>query len=167
MIYADAGGNIVEKRIGFITIRSLTGGVYFYVQRKSRFVGNGVTVSFEVEKLNVAGGMNLKTGVFTAPVPGIYFFSFIGIKDFRNMSPIEMTLRLNNVRVGMAIGTSGLGSFSVSIHATLKLNVGDRVYLVKEMGNTLDDDARHLSHFSGHLLQEELIVMNNTAAKSL
>jgi len=154
---------IEEKRIGFVNIESLPEGVHFYVQRKTNFEDNGVTVTFELQRLNAGGGMNLKTGVFTAPVPGIYFFSFIGIRDDSSLSGIEITLRLNKAKVGMAVATAGLGSFSISIHATLKLKAGDRVYLVKEMGNKLRDDSRHLSHFSGHLLKEELIVMDNTS----
>lgn len=154
---------IEEKRVGFVSIESLPGGVHFYVQRKSNFEDNGATITFEVQRLNAGGGMNLQTGIFTAPVPGIYFFSFIGIKDYSSLNPIEMTLRLNKAKVGMAVATTGLGSFSISIHATLKLKAGDRVYLVKEMGNKLTDDSRHLSHFSGHLLQEELVVMDNTS----
>ena len=154
---------IEEKRIGFVNIESLPEGVHFYVQRKTNFEDNAATVTFELQRLNAGGGMNLKTGVFTAPVPGIYFFSFIGIRDDSSISGIEITLRLNKAKVGMAVATAGLGSFSISIHATLKLKAGDRVYLVKDMGNKLREDSRHLSHFSGHLLKEELIVMDNTS----
>ena len=47
--------------------------VYFYVQRKTNFTTWNTPMPFEIEKMNVGGGMNLKTGVFTAPKSDEYF----------------------------------------------------------------------------------------------
>ncbi len=43
-------------------------------------VQKNTIIPFQVEILNVGGGMNTATGVFTAPVDGIYYFVFSGIK---------------------------------------------------------------------------------------
>jgi len=38
------------------------------------------TMNFQVERLNIGGGMNLGTGIFTAPASGFYYFAFSAVK---------------------------------------------------------------------------------------
>lgn len=110
--------------------------------------------------------MNLMTGIFTAPTPDIYHFTFICTKGFRfNLESTEVTLRLNDARVKLPEASSGLTFYTYSIQISLKLKKGDRIYLVKETGGALVEDENHILYFSGHLLQEELTVMNSTIVK--
>jgi hypothetical protein len=43
--------------------------------------GAGTTVTYNSTILNVGGNMNLTTGLFTAPVTGIYHFTFSGFRN--------------------------------------------------------------------------------------
>ncbi len=68
---------VMEKRLGFIDIKSSAKRVYFYVQRNSSKVTRGPSIlRYTIQLLNVGGGMNQSTGVFTAPKPGVYHFDF-------------------------------------------------------------------------------------------
>jgi len=128
-------------------------------------VGKGAKITFEVSKLNLGGAMNLKTGIFTAPTPGIYHFSFICSKGF-SLEQIEVALHLNDSKEGIPEATSGTTFYSYSIQVTLKLKKGDRVHLVKETVGTLLEDEKHVLYFSGHLLQEEITLKNSTVVKA-
>ena len=48
-------------------------------RKRSIYTTKDVPISFELEKLNVGEAMDLKSGIFTAPRPGFYFFSFTGV----------------------------------------------------------------------------------------
>lgn len=90
-------------------------------------------------------------GTFTAPVRGVYFFSFtasdylkgyMGLSLYRNNQPIVFSLDLN------AHG----GYASTSNAVALQLHRGDRVGLRLPASYRLYDDSRNFSIFSGFLL---------------
>ncbi len=99
------------------------------------------------------------TGVFTVPVDGIYHFEFSGIKDPSDPSPIFVNLLVNGVTIGDAYGSNIPGYYLglSSINAHLRLKTGDQVSLLKN-GGILNDDAGHYTHFSGWLVEEDLII---------
>ena len=149
--------NTVEKRVGLMTIKSSP--IYFYVQRKSNFAVPNVVIPYEVELLNEGGALDLASGIFTAPVSGVYYFSF---KSFTGSGRYQhqwiitsVALRLN----GNTVTTSTIvfGGLMVSLECTLKLNQGDLVDIKKGPTGTLEDNhIEHLTHFSGSLLDEYL-----------
>lgn len=90
-------------------------------------------------------------GVFTAPVGGVYVFSFtaadflkgyMGVTLYRNQQPIVSSLDLND-HGGYASATNG---------ALIPLEAGDRVRLSLPASYRLYDDTRSFSVFSGFLL---------------
>lgn len=136
--------------------------VYFYVQKNSFTTVPGV-ITFEVARLNIGNAMNIKTGIFTAPKSGIYFFLFSGLKEINsNGGRLEIRLQINgsfNVALawfsGATTSTSGI-NFGGGLHSTLHLNAGDTVALVLKLGVLYDNPWDYYSHFSGWLLEEDL-----------
>ena len=77
--------------------------VHFYVQRNSSFDTTGTPIPFDLEMVNDGNAMNLTTGIFTAPVTGIYFFSFTGLVEFPASSStvqLGVSLKMNGNYIG-------------------------------------------------------------------
>ena len=123
---------VIEKKLGYIDVKS-TSGVYFFVQAfgNQSVSGNGI-LRFEKERLNIGGGMNLKSGIFTAPKTGIYYaFLFAIVKSAFNVDYVSVFFRLNGIRIGDSAGGPGIFAVPVSFPVTLKLKRGDRIDLQK------------------------------------
>ena len=103
--------------------------------------------------------MNIGTGVFKAPKAGTYSFAFSGLKVNDAAIKTWMELRLNGAKIGRdffdASGTALMTSSS--LNANLKLKVGDEITLVLS-GGALHDDATYYTHFTGILIEEDLII---------
>ena len=117
-------------------------------------------VTFDVERLNVGGAMNINTGVFTAPRSGTYFFSFAFMKD-KKANSIVIFIRKNGANIG-ASHTDAIANSKVqsSLPSILKLRSGDVVDLVQTRDGIIYDDASHYTHFTGWLMEEDLEIPN-------
>ncbi|KAM6968040.1 complement C1q-like protein 4 [Aplochiton taeniatus] len=122
--------------------------------------GNGLRKSgFSNENLvykdvltNVGGAYNQETGVFTAPVRGVYYMRFTA------NSPTETTMSSVLYKNGMDIvliaheQPSGPGSDTASNGAALLLEQGDTLHMVLWPNTQIWDNSNHHSTFSGFLL---------------
>jgi hypothetical protein len=112
--------------------------------------------------------MDLTSGIFTAPRPGIYFFSFSGLVGFPASSSrvqFGVALYLNGVRIGTGYveeaNTVANQNSPLTLQSTLNLKKGDQVWVTissQSAGTYLYDDSYdHFTHFTGWMLEEEIV----------
>ena len=140
--------------MGYMDIK--TSAVYFHVRRKTIFSEVQKTIPFEIENLNIGNAMDMKSGVFKAPKAGVYYFTYSGTKR-NTASDTNVDLRLNGKEIARGHSTGMHGSLTMSIHATVKLQVGDEISLFLTEGVIFDMDIYPLSNFIGLLVEEDLI----------
>ncbi len=155
-----------QKWIGYVDVKSEP--VHFYVQRNSSFSTQDTPIPFEFAWVNEGNAMDLPSGIFTAPRPGIYFFSFTGVAYLKSSSwaTFDSYLYLN----GNRIGTSNVKEQNapidqynpLTLQSTLNLQKGDRVwvqinYYPDSSLYLADYPSSHLTHFTGFMLEEEIV----------
>jgi len=132
--------------------------VSFDVRRNSSFENPKNIITFEHEFLNVGGAMNASTGIFTAPVAGIYYFSFAAFAK-ANWKTVVI-LNKNGRSAGASYSSSDTTNLVTDItlalpvcQVLLKLEANDTVNMVLSVGR-LYDDANHYMHFLGFLVEQ-------------
>jgi hypothetical protein len=159
-----------QKWIGYADVKSAP--VHFYVQRNSNFNKTSIPIPFDVAVVNEGNAMNLTSGKFTAPRPGIYFFSFAGTARLSaepssadTLASFFSYLYLNWKVIGKSFvreDNTPVNQWSpMSFQLTLNLKKGDQVWMqITISGSTktsLYDDYYPYTHFTGFLLEEEIV----------
>lgn len=98
--------------------------------------------------INAGQAYSSLSGIFTAPVMGVYYFRF----TIAASGMVEFEMHKNDKLV-MLTGETGSDLHTVSSGLTILLMVGDRVniHIPRTLGKVLDND-KYLSSFSGFLL---------------
>ncbi len=156
----------LQRWIGYADVKSAP--VHFYVQRNSQFETTKTPIPFDLARVNEGNAMHLASGIFTAPRPGNYFFSFTGLARFSYSSPkvwLGIGLYLNGGRVGVGY-VEEASTFDnqwspLTLQSTLNLKKGDRVWLQIDFWSCscqfLADNENHNNHFTGFMLEEEIV----------
>jgi hypothetical protein len=159
-----------QKWIGYADVKSAP--VHFYVTRNSSFKTIDTPIPFELARVNEGNAMDLRSGKFTAPRPGIYFFSFAGVTSLYDSSSsvgFYSRLYLNGNSIGRSFvheNNVPVDQFSsMSFQSTLNLKTGDQVWvqtyyssdLIFGSNSYLYDDSYHSTHFTGFMLEEEIV----------
>jgi hypothetical protein len=155
-----------QKWIGYADVKSAP--VHFYVQRNATFSTTG-TIPFELAVLNEGNAMNLTSGIFTAPVTGVYFFSFTGVARFPASTSyvyLNVGLYLNGGLIGEGRAEDAntvTNQFSPlsTLQSTMNLKKGDRVWVtitgMSSGAYLLEVGDTHYTHFTGFMLEEEIV----------
>ncbi|XP_046638032.1 uncharacterized protein LOC124316249 [Daphnia pulicaria] len=153
-----------QKWIGYVDVKSAP--VHFYVQRNSNFNTQSTPIPFDLVRVNEGNAMDLNTGKFTAPQPGIYFFSFAGVAHLESSSYANFYsyLYLNGNSIGLSFVAEYKGPVEqysvVTLQSTLNLKKGDRLWVqIGYSGSDTylhDNIDYHLTHFTGFMLEEEI-----------
>jgi len=129
--------------------------VHFYAHKGCQSSNDNGIIPFDLVKINLGGGLNSVTGVFTAPKSGFYKFMFNAIKEYSFIEGLHVNIRVNRNVQGESITPMGVNAHSLMLHAILKLKKGDRVDLYKKGGRLSCNPVYPNSHFSGSLLVED------------
>ncbi|XP_062375733.1 complement C1q-like protein 2 [Sardina pilchardus] len=100
---------------------------------------------------NVGNAYNPNTGVFTAPVRGVYSFVLFVLGQ-GHATRTGVSLHKNGEHVVIAWSNQPSGYDKTSNGASLLLEVGDVVYVKLWHNGWVYDDQNHHTTFSGHLL---------------
>lgn len=123
--------------------------VAFSVRLGNNFPKTGKPIVFHDVIYNGQNSYNVRTGYFTCEQPGVYEFSF---HCTINQIAASVDLMRNGDRVLHSFTTRQNGYITASGNVYIKLEKGDRVYLLTQQSqNGLTSD----SVFSGHLLFTE------------
>uniref|UniRef100_A0A669CRV5 Cerebellin 10 n=1 Tax=Oreochromis niloticus TaxID=8128 RepID=A0A669CRV5_ORENI len=99
---------------------------------------------------NIGNAYNPHTGIFTAPVRGVYHFDWSVYARANNKT--GAALFRNGEHIFLAYENPTSGDVSGSNAASLRLEVGDQVSVRLWANTRIFDDQYHHTSFSGHLI---------------
>ncbi|KAL0966496.1 hypothetical protein UPYG_G00295960 [Umbra pygmaea] len=112
----------------------------------------GITLVFKNVFTNIGNAYNPTTGMFTAPVRGLYLFRLFVYGGGQHSVPISAVLHKNGKQILVAYARQAGYDVAASNGVSLLLEVGDVVNLHLWANNKIFDNASCHSTFSGHLL---------------
>ncbi|CAC5425852.1 C1QL [Mytilus coruscus] len=118
---------------------------------KSLSLSTNEIIKFDIVFINNLNGYNPSTGIFTAPIAGVYQFSSIVMKD--RGKPLVVSLWHNNTRVSsvsMKVSDHTTGTLSV----ILDLQKGDQIAVKSYYNYTVYSNAMNYNTFSGNLIAQ-------------
>ncbi|CAB1326709.1 unnamed protein product [Coregonus sp. 'balchen'] len=112
----------------------------------------GITLVYRNIYSNIGNAYNPTTGIFTAPVRGLYLFRFYIYGGGDSSVPTAAALHKNGHQIAIAYAVHASGGISSSNGVSVVLEVGDVVNMHLWAGTKIYDSTNRHSTFSGHLL---------------
>uniref|UniRef100_A0A674BKD3 C1q domain-containing protein n=1 Tax=Salmo trutta TaxID=8032 RepID=A0A674BKD3_SALTR len=112
----------------------------------------GITLVYRNIYSNIGNAYNPTTGIFTAPVRGLYLFRFYIYGWGESSVATSAVLHKNGHHIAIAHADHSSGGINSSNGVSLLLEVGDVIYMHLWAGRKIYDNESHHSTFSGHLL---------------
>ncbi|XP_053484627.1 adiponectin-like [Ictalurus furcatus] len=126
------------------TLTSVSRNIGPYSERRTLVYENALT--------NVGNAYNPKTGIFTAPVKGVYYFSIVLFNPFDNSTGLSL-MKNGEAIVSVSDNPPGADTEDTACNSvSLLLEKGDRVYLELLENRKVYTDGWRRNTFSGHLL---------------
>ncbi|XP_032444011.1 multimerin-2-like [Xiphophorus hellerii] len=110
------------------------------------------TMVFRHVTTNIGNAYSPSTGLFTAPVRGVYHFEFHIYGHGSSTNPTAAMLVKNGVQIFATYEKQSEGGQKTSNGVTLLLNIGDVVFMRLLANSWVHDNQEHHTTFSGHLL---------------
>ncbi|XP_070173999.1 complement C1q-like protein 3 isoform X2 [Littorina saxatilis] len=139
---------------------SLTGTVAFYAGNSNATISRGPhsTVVLDTAFTNVGNGYDTTTGVFTAPVSGLYDLQAMFMQRTWNAKDaIYGSIKIEGRSVAEGVGDNRGGSWDLaSIRAIVQVSSGQKVTLASSLTNAVDNfyGGRYTT-FSGFLIKAD------------
>jgi len=92
-----------DTEIGYLDIKTIDGGVHFYVQKSCSASNENGIIRFDLVKLNMGNAYNKSDGIFKAPKSGVYQFAFNALKNPLIQDSLVVFLRVNGVNIGITL----------------------------------------------------------------
>lgn len=110
------------------------------------------TLVYKHAFINIGNAYNTNTGIFTAPVKGVYFFIFVVFNYDKEATAVRL-LKNNSFVVAASDNPPGQDSEDTTCNSvSLLLERGDRIHLQLAEKRRIYTDYWKRNTFSGHLL---------------
>jgi len=155
----DLAGQVEELKTkvdsSIATMKSLVFSplsVMFDAVRSEDWVGEDKYLPFTKLNINLGEGMNIDTGMFSAPVSGLYLFILNVYGAPRDA--VVLSLRLNEIQE--VASCSGVGKASQSVIVDMEKNDTVAVF-VNDKSKLMDTGNNKFTHFLGVLLRPDMV----------
>jgi hypothetical protein len=124
--------------------------VAFDVYRSTSYTQTETRIPYDGFLMQIGGGMDLSSGVFTAPVAGIYAFTGTWA-DYSNSDKDRIQIRKNGLVLGATFSdTTDYNSMGTTV--LVSVDKGDEVYTYLSTGSVYLVDDNRYTHFTGYLI---------------
>ncbi|XP_048045826.1 complement C1q tumor necrosis factor-related protein 3-like [Megalobrama amblycephala] len=128
------------------TLSSSMGSKYFGPHTEA------TTLVYKNEFTNIGNAYDTNTGIFTAPVKGVYFFNFVVFNPDEEATGVKL-LKNGNLVVAASDNPPRWDTEDTTCNSvTLLLEQGDRIHLQLIENRRIYTDSWRRNTFSGHLL---------------
>ncbi|CAL1616709.1 unnamed protein product [Knipowitschia caucasica] len=152
----QTSSSVTEHKVEALTHDKTVRQVAFstaLVESVSQYFGPSVetTLVYKHVITNTGNAYNPHTGIFTAPVRGVYHFQVHMLESIGGYTGF-VSLVKNGSKMVAAREDQSSGNGSSSTSMSVLLEAGDVVYVVLWSNARIFDDKNHYNTFSGHLL---------------